>query len=129
MNPKKKRLPVHTEKAPTPAGPFSQAIDANGTVYVAGQVGIDLTTGQTPADVGEETQLVLQYIAAILDQAGLSMQDVVRTTIYITDFADYSKINEAYELYFSSPFPARATLQVSKLVAGARVEIDAVAVR
>ena len=128
-NDRTKTRAISTGDAPEPAGPFSQAIDTGTTVYVAGQLGLDLATGHVPTDIRQETELILKYISAILNEAGLRIDDVVRTTIYITDFADYAKINDVYRSYFSPPFPARATVQVSQLVGGARVEIDAVAVR
>jgi len=121
--------PIQTARAPAPASLFSQGFDTGSQVYVSGQLALDPERGRVPEDVGEEARLALAYVRAVVEAAGLTVADVVRTTIYVTSFDDYRAINDAYGECFAVPYPARATVQVAGLLAGARVEIDAVAVR
>lgn len=119
-----------TDKAPKAIGPYSQAVEAGGFVYVSGQIPIDPSTGQmTGATVAEQTDRVLRNLRAILETAGLSMSDVVKTTVFLVDLGRFTEMNEVYARHFTSEFPARATVQVSALPKGALVEIDAVAAR
>jgi 2-iminobutanoate/2-iminopropanoate deaminase len=119
---------IVAEDVPTPKSAFSTGIRSGRSVYVSGQLGIDLETGVPPADVRAETELVIDYIRRTLNAAGLGLEHVVKTTVYVTDFADYAAINEVYAREFPQPFPARATVQVAGLLAGARLEIEAVAI-
>jgi 2-iminobutanoate/2-iminopropanoate deaminase len=123
------RKAISTDGAPKPAAPFSQGTDAGSTVYVSGQLGIDPATGELPAEMGAETRRLLQNIEAVLQAAGLTMDDVTKTLIFLTDFDDYAAMNEAYLEFFPVPHPARSTVKVAGLLAGARVEIEAIAVR
>ncbi|MGP8125656.1 MAG: Rid family detoxifying hydrolase [Nitrososphaerales archaeon] len=119
---------VKSKGAPAPVGPYSQAIDA-GAVYCAGQIGLDPSTGNLEQGVVAQTKRVLQNLEAVLEASGLSMKNVVKTNVFMTDLAEFSQMNEEYARHFSAPYPARSTVQVPALPKGARVEIDAVAVR
>ncbi len=124
------RRAVETPSAPRALGPYSQAVAAGDTVYCAGQVGLDPATGKlVPGGIAAETGRVLQNLAAVLEAAGLSLADVVKTTVFLVDLAEFAAMNEVYGRHFTAPYPARATVQVVALPAGARVEIEAVAVR
>lgn len=109
-------------------GPYSQAIDA-GAVYCAGQIGLDPSTGNLEEGIIAQTRRVLQNLGAVLGASGLSMKNVVKTNVFMVDLTEFSQMNEEYSRHFSAPFPARTTAQVQALPKGARVEIDAVAVR
>lgn len=121
---------IDVPNAPRPIGPYVQAVDTGDTVYCAGQIGLDpatmkLVPGGTPAELPR----VIENLTAVLAGAGLGLADVVKTTVYLVDLADGPLMNEVYGRMFAAPYPARATVQVSALPGGARVEIDAVAVR
>lgn len=119
---------VFTDKAPAAIGPYSQAIETRDTVYVSGQLPIDPLTGQFPSDdIKEQTKASLNNIQAILNQLGLSLEHVVKTTVYLDDIQDFAPMNEVYGTYFSAPYPARAAFAVDKLPKGAKVEIEVVA--
>jgi 2-iminobutanoate/2-iminopropanoate deaminase len=124
------RRVVETPGAPRALGPYSQAVVAGETVYCAGQVGLDPATGKlVPGGVAAETGRVLENLGAVLAAIRLSLADVVKTTVYLVDLAEFATMNEVYGKHFTAPYPARATVQVAALPAGARVEIDAVAVK
>jgi 2-iminobutanoate/2-iminopropanoate deaminase len=119
---------VATDKAPKAIGPYSQAVRAGRWLYCSGQIGLDPASGAlVDGGVTAETARVLENLSAVLQAAGTSLADVVRTTIYLTDLGDFAPVNEVYARYFSAPFPARATVGVAALPRGARVEIDAIA--
>lgn len=121
---------VATTEAPAAVGPYSQAVVAGSTIYCAGQIPLDPATGELVAgDAAAQADRVLQNLAAVLKAAGSGMNDVVKTTVYLTDLSAFPAVNEVYARYFSEPFPARATVGVSSLPKGAAVEIDAVAIR
>ncbi|HVH44573.1 MAG TPA: RidA family protein [Labilithrix sp.] len=120
--------PVTSLSAPAAIGPYSQAIDAGDLVFLSGQVPIDPKTGElVQGDIGVQTDRVLDNLSAVLEAAGCSFSDVVKTTIYLTDLADFQAVNATYGKRFASAPPARATVQVAALPKGARVEIDAIA--
>jgi 2-iminobutanoate/2-iminopropanoate deaminase len=122
------RQAVSTEAAPSAIGPYSQAIRAGSLLFVSGQVPIDPATGAiVDGDIAAQTRRVLQNVGAILDAAGVSFDHVVLTTVFLTDMNDFAAMNEVYATCFSSPAPARATVQVSRLPKDARVEIDVIA--
>jgi len=119
---------VSTEKAPKAIGPYSQAIKVGGMVYTSGQIAIDPKINQfLDKGIEEQTRLVLDNLKAVLVASGSSLDDVVKTTIYLTNIDDFSKVNEIYATYFSSNKPARSTVCVAKLPKGAKIEIDAIA--
>jgi len=120
--------PVNSLSAPAAIGPYSQAIDAGDFVFLSGQVPIDPKTGElVQGDITVQTERVLDNLAAVLEAAGCSFGDVVKTTIYLIDLGDFQTVNATYAKRFTSAPPARATIQVSALPKGARVEIDAIA--
>lgn len=120
---------ITTSDAPGAIGPYSQAIAAGGLVFLSGQIGLDPATGTlVGGTVEDETRRVLENLRAVLAGAGLESDAVVRTTVYLTDLADFPRVNQVYAEFFRAPFPARATVQVAALPRGARVEIDAIAV-
>lgn len=119
---------IETKKAPAAIGPYSQAIVAGGFLYTAGQIALDAESGQViPGDVVAQAERVLANLAAILDAGGCSWKDVVKTTVYLQDMADFPRVNEVYAKALGSARPARSTVQVSALPRGVLVEIDAVA--
>jgi 2-iminobutanoate/2-iminopropanoate deaminase len=119
---------ISTKEAPAAIGPYSQAVRAGQLVFLSGQVALDPATGQlVGGDVVAQTEQVMKNLGAVLAAAGCGFADVVRTTIYLVDMADFARVNEAYGRFFEPPYPARATVQVAALPRGARVEIDAVA--
>ena len=121
---------VATSAAPAAIGPYSQGVQAGGTVYVSGQLPIDPATGAFSGDdIAAQTRQSLSNIKAILAEAGMTMADVVKTTVLLADIADFAAMNEVYAAFFSAPYPARAAFQVAALPKGAKVEIEAVAVK
>lgn len=120
---------VESADAPKAIGPYSQAIIANGFIFTAGQVGSDPKTGTlVEGGIEAQTEQVLRNIEAVLKAAGSSFEDVVKTTVFLTDINDFAKMNEIYAKRFKAPFPARSTVQVAKLPRDAKIEIEAVAV-
>lgn len=122
---------VHTEKAPAAIGPYSQAIDSGaGLVFVSGQLPIDPATGAFPqGGVAEQTRQSLTNAKAILAAAGLGLENVVKTTVFLADMGDFAAMNEVYAQFFSAPFPARSAVAVKTLPKGALVEIECIAAR
>lgn len=123
--------PIQTEKAPAAIGPYSQAIDSGaGLVFVSGQLPIDPAIGAFPeGGVQEQTRQSLTNARAILEAAGLGLQDVVKTTVFLSDMGDFAAMNEVYAQFFSAPFPARSAVAVKTLPKGALVEIECIAAR
>ncbi len=122
---------IQSEKAPAAIGPYSQAIDSGaGIVFVSGQLPIDPATGAFPeGGVKEQTCQSLTNVKAILEAAGLGIGNVVKTTVFLADMADFSAMNEVYARFFSAPFPARSAVAVKALPKGALVEIECIAAR
>ena len=119
---------VHTDKAPAAIGPYSQGIVAGNFLFTAGQIALDPATGQiVQGDVTTQTERVLANLTAVLESAGTSWADVVKTTVYLQDMADFPRVNEVYGRMIGDARPARSTVQVSGLPRGVLVEIDAVA--
>lgn len=120
--------PVTTPNAPGAIGPYSQAIRAGDFVFLSGQIPLDPGTGQIVAGgIAEQTHQVLKNLGAVLEAAGTSYAGVVKTTVYLADMGEFTAMNEIYGTYFSTPAPARATVQAARLPRDVRVEIDAVA--
>ena len=121
---------LETKNAPAAIGPYSQGIAAGSMVFVSGQLPIVPETGELhPDDIGEQTAQSMRNIAAILKEAGCTLQDVVKTTIFLKDLSDFAQVNAAYAAFFPENAPARACVQVAKLPKDARVEIEAIAVK
>ncbi len=119
---------IKTSSAPSAIGPYSQAVRAGNMVFVSGQIPIDPATGEFVSDnVAEQTERVLQNLAAVLDAAGSSLKAVVKTTVFLADMNDFTAMNEVYARHFTENFPARATVQAARLPKDARVEIECVA--
>lgn len=120
---------VESPDAPKAIGPYSQAIIANGFIFTAGQVGADPKTGAlVEGGIEAQTEQVLKNIEAVLKASGSSLDDVVKTTVFLADLNDFGKMNEVYAKRFKTPFPARSTVQVARLPRDAKIEIEAIAV-
>ena len=121
---------IATDKAPQAIGPYSQAVEASGFLFVSGQIPLDPYTGEMAAGgIDVQTARVLENVQAILVAAGLSLRDVVKTTVYLKEMGDFAQVNEVYARYFPTDCPARVCVAVSGLPKGALVEIDVIAVR
>jgi len=115
---------ITTEKAPKAIGPYSQAVDVNGFLFVSGQLGIDPATGALAAGLKEQTKQSLTNASAIVEAAGLSMSQVVKATVLLADMNDFADMNQVYAAFFREPFPARIAFQAARLPKDALVEID-----
>lgn len=123
-------LKINSTAAPAAIGPYSQAILAGDTIYVSGQLPIDSTTGDfAGADIASQTRQSLKNIQVILEEAGMTMKDIVKTTVYLADIAEFGSMNEVYAEFFEEPYPARAAFQVAALPKAAKVEIECIAVK
>lgn len=121
-------MQINTPKAPAAIGPYSQAIKAGNLVYTSGQLPIDPSTGAFPeGGIKEQTRQSLLNVQAILEEAGLTMNNVVKTTVFMADMGDFADMNSVYAEFFSQPFPARSAVAVKTLPKGALVEIEVVA--
>ena len=118
---------ISTPNAPAAIGPYSQAVQHGDTIYVSGQLPLDPETKKMDDDVSAQTEQSMNNIKAILQEAGFSMENVIRCGIFVTDLADFTTVNKMYASFFEEDYPARATVQVAALPLGAKVEIDAVA--
>ncbi|MEM6446057.1 MAG: RidA family protein [Cyanobacteria bacterium P01_D01_bin.123] len=130
MSETSQRTEVLTDKAPAPVGPYSQAIAARGgLVFTAGQIAIDPATGAVmqDADVGTQTERVLQNLQAVLTAAGTSLARAIKTTVFLSDMNDFTAMNEVYRRFFADPAPARSCVEVARLPKDVLVEIDVVA--
>ena len=120
---------IATPDAPKAVGPYSQAIEVNGTVYVSGQIPVVPADGSVPEKIEDQTRQSLKNVGAILKEAGLGYENVVKTTVLLADIADFAAMNGVYAEFFTEDKPARACYQVAALPLGVKVEIEAVAVR
>ena len=121
---------IEPQQAPAAIGPYSQAIEAGGTIYVSGQLPINPATGQfAEGGIKELTRQSLTNMQHILQQAGFDMQHVVKTSVFLADMNDFAEMNEVYAEFFKAPFPARSAVAVKTLPKGARVEIECIAVK
>ncbi len=119
---------IATAKAPAAIGPYSQAVQAGNTVYTSGQIGLDPVSMTLAEGLEAQAVQVFENLKAVAEAAGASLNDAVRVTIYLTDLANFAKVNELMAKYFAEPYPARATVGVKELPRGALVEVDAVLV-
>ncbi len=120
---------IATENAPKAVGPYSQAVEVNGTVYISGQIPVVPADGSIPESIELQTRQSLKNIGAILEKAGLTYSNVVKTTVLLADIADFASMNAVYSEFFTEEKPARACYQVAALPMGVKVEIEAIAVR
>ena len=119
---------IASPDAPAAVGPYSQAVELNGTLYVSGQLPVDTATGGIPDSIEEQTRCSMNNIGAILREAGLGYSDIVKTTVLLKNLADFGAMNEVYAEFFTAPYPARAAFEVACLPKNALVEIECVAV-
>lgn len=121
---------LNTPSAPQALGPYSVAVESGGFVFISGQVAIDPSTGErAPDDVAMQARQIMENVGAILGDAGLTYQDIVKTTIFLVDMAEFALVNEVYGAYFGATPPARSTIGVAALPGGFRVEIEVIASR
>lgn len=120
---------IATEKAPGAIGPYSQAIDTGSFVFISGQIPVDPATGAIPEGITAQTTQSLKNVQAILAEAGLSVDNVVKTTVFLSDMANFVPMNEVYAQVFTAPFPARSAVAVKELPKQVLVEIEVIAVR
>ncbi|HCM89751.1 MULTISPECIES: RidA family protein [Vagococcus] len=121
---------VATIKAPQAIGPYSQGVKASGDMlFVSGQLPINAVNGEMPNDVLEQTKQSLTNLKAIVEESGASMENIVKTTIFLADMNDFTVVNEVYGSFFEEPFPSRSTIEVARLPKDAKVEIEAIVVK
>lgn len=121
---------IQTTKAPAAIGPYSQAVEANGFVFASGQLGINPATGEfVEGDVQAQTRQALTNARAIMNEAGLDLNKVIKTTVFLSDMANFAAMNEIYAEFFSEPYPARSAVAVKTLPKNALVEVECIAVR
>lgn len=121
---------IQTTKAPAAIGPYSQAVEANGFVFASGQLGINPATGEfVEGDVQAQTRQALTNARAIMNEAGLDLKNVIKTTVFLSDMANFAAMNEIYAEFFSEPYPARSAVAVKTLPKNALVEVECIAVR
>ena len=123
------KQPISTTAAPGAIGPYSQAIDAGNMVFASGQIPIDPATGNIPEGITAQTQQSLANVTAILEAAGLTLDNVVKTTVFLADMGDFAARNEVYAAAFSAPYPARSAVAVKTLPKNVLVEIEVIAIR
>jgi len=120
---------IATDKAPRAIGPYSQAVRAGGFIFASGQIPFDPATGEfVPGGIAEQTEQVLKNLTAVFAAAGVGMDQIVKTTVFLADMADFTAMNDMYARFFGDAPPARSTVQAAGLPRGARIEIDAIAV-
>lgn len=117
---------IVTTSAPSAIGPYSQAIEVAGTLFVSGQIPVDPTSGAIPETVTDQATRSLTNLCNIISAAGYTTNDVVKTTVFITDIADFAAVNDVYAKFFAPPYPARSCVQVAALPKGVKVEIEAI---
>jgi 2-iminobutanoate/2-iminopropanoate deaminase len=117
-----------TDKAPRPVGPYSQIVKAGGFLFLAGQIPLTSENVMNEGDVAAQAHQVMKNLQAVLEKAGATLDQVVKTTIFLVDLNDFEAVNQVYAQYFQEPYPARSTIQAARLPKGARLEIDAIAI-
>ncbi len=122
------KVVIKTSKAPTPVAPYSQGVVLGNVLYCSGQIGLVPETGKLVSEsVEDQARQVLKNLSAVLQEAGCSLKDVVKVTVFLTDMKDFAIVNEVYASFFTAPFPARTAVQVSALPVGGQVEMEAIA--
>ncbi|WP_028784727.1 RidA family protein [Thalassobacillus devorans] len=122
--------PIATNKAPAAIGPYSQAVDVGDVIYISGQIPLDPSTQEFVSDnVKEQAEQVMKNLGGILEEAGLDYSHIAKANIYLDSMDDFAVVNDVYASFLSEPYPARAAVEVSKLPKGAKVEIEAIAVK
>ena len=120
---------IATDKAPAAIGPYSQAIEVNGMVYTSGIIPVDPATGEIPEGAAAQADRVFKSMTALLESAGTSMKNVVKTTVFIKNMDDFAAINEVYAKYFTEPFPARSCIEVARIPKDVLLEAEAIATK
>ncbi|VEJ09811.1 RidA family protein [Actinobacillus delphinicola] len=124
---------IHTEKAPAAIGPYVQAVEAGNMLYTSGQIPVDPATGTVSDDIATQARQSLENIKAIVEEAGLAVRDIIKTTIFVKDLNDFATVNEVYQAFFSAnkhpSFPARSCVEVARLPKDVKIEIEAIAFR
>ncbi|WP_411348859.1 RidA family protein [Paenibacillus sp. WLX2291] len=123
------KQPIATDRAPGALGPYSQAIDAGLFIFASGQLGLDPASGELVEGVQEQARVALQNVTAVLEAAGSSLDQVVKTTVFLHDMNDFAAMNEIYGQFFQEPYPARSAVQVARLPKDALVEIEVIALK
>ncbi len=118
---------IHTNNAPAAIGPYSQAIEVNGFIFASGQIPIDPKTGEMPETVEEQTAQCMRNVSAILEEAGSSLDNAIKLTVFLRDINDFAAMNEVYASFFSEEAPCRSAVEVAAIPKGAKVEIEAIA--
>jgi 2-iminobutanoate/2-iminopropanoate deaminase len=126
---KQMKTAIVTEKAPGAIGPYSQGVIAGKTVYCSGQLPLNPVTGEMGSDIKEMTMYSLNNLKSILEAQGMTMNEITKTTVFLTDIKDFVAMNEIYETFFEAPYPARSAVQVAALPKGAAIEIECIAVK
>jgi 2-iminobutanoate/2-iminopropanoate deaminase len=122
------KVKVTSQKAPSAIGPYSQAIRSGNLLFLSGQIPLDPKTGEIKGDINEQTKRCLDNIKGLLEDNSLSLSNVIKSLIFITDMKNFAKVNEIYSAYFTEPYPARSCVEVKGLPKGAEVEIEVIAV-
>jgi 2-iminobutanoate/2-iminopropanoate deaminase len=119
---------IITNDAPSAAGPYSEGIEINGTVFVSGQLPVHPETGQVPDGIAAQTNQTFENIKKIVEEAGGTMNDIVKCSVFMRDLEDFAEMNQVYKTFFQEPYPARVTVEVSRFLGNMKIEIDAIAV-
>lgn len=120
---------IATEKAPAAIGPYSQGVMIGDLLYTSGQLPIDMATGEMPATIEEQTQAALTNVKAIVEAAGMTINDVFKVMIFLDDINEFTRMNEVYKTFFAEPYPSRSCVEVAKIPKGAKIEIEAIATK
>lgn len=120
---------ISTEKAPAAIGPYSQAIEVNGSIYTSGQIPVNPATGEIPEGIEAQAEQVMENVKNLLESAGTSMANVIKTTVFIKDMGEFTKINEIYARYFEGDCPARSCVEVARLPKDVLMEMEAIALK
>ncbi len=120
---------INTLKAPAAVGTYSQGVIYNGLHYYSGQIGLDIETGEMKKSFDDQLNQIMKNIDGLLESCSLTRDNIIKTTVFLTDLADFPKVNQAYTDFFTAPYPARSTIQVAGLPKGALVEIEVIAAK